>query len=96
MNKSHRLWNAALSSWVAVPESAGTHVGGTSRTRVTHCAFGITPLAMALAALAVPSQAQNVIDGGTVVTVPGTFASPWNAGTNPAVGTTSQGGTLAT
>ncbi|MFL9998905.1 autotransporter outer membrane beta-barrel domain-containing protein [Paraburkholderia sediminicola] len=41
-----------------------------------------------------PAGASVVIDGGTVVTIPGTYPSPWNAGTNLTVGSTSQGGTL--
>jgi T5SS/PEP-CTERM-associated repeat protein len=36
----------------------------------------------------------TVIDGGTTVTVPGTFASPWYGGWPLTVGNTSAGGTL--
>ena len=44
--------------------------------------------------LSSPARASISIDGGTAVTIPGSYPSPWNAGTNLTVGSTSQGGTL--
>jgi fibronectin-binding autotransporter adhesin len=50
MHKSYRsLWNAALSSWVAAPETARTHSSGTSRVRGMLSALRLTTLVVALA-----------------------------------------------
>jgi hypothetical protein len=48
---------------------------------------------LALMAGVAPVRA-TVIDGGSTVTIPGTFASPWSGGWPLTVGNTSAGGTL--
>lgn len=60
MNKSYRsLWNAALSSWVAVPETARTQSSGKSRVRTCVGALRLTILAFAVASACRPAHARQ-------------------------------------
>lgn len=62
MNVSYRsLWSAALSSWVAVPETARTRSSGKSRARTCVGALRLTVLAFAVAsAWAMPAAAATL------------------------------------
>ena len=89
MNTSHRtLWNAALSSWVAVPETASAQGNGRSRTRTRSIGAALrrTLLGAALAlAWAMPAAAatlywdvNNALPGLGGTAVWNTTAAFWN------------------
>ena len=84
MNTSHRtLWNAALASWVAVPETASWYRRGRSRSRGVVSAMRTTLIAAALSlAWAMPAVADTLhwdINGAA----PGLGGSgAWNTSSN--------------
>lgn len=84
MNKSYRsLWNAALSSWVAVPETARTQSSGKARTRTCLGALRRTVLAFAVAsAWAMPAPAATLYWDINGVTPGLGGAGTWNTTNN--------------
>lgn len=98
MNKSyHSLWNAALSSWVAVPETARTQSSG--KSRVASCVGGLRLAVLAFAvasAWAMPAAAATLYwdTNGNTAGLGGT--GMWDT-SNPSWNTSSTGtgGTLS-